>query len=81
MAETVADITADLVALRAARTKLATGEMVREVARAGRKLVNGLPSLSELNALIEQRERDLAAAEAVAAGGLRRSAVGLAWSN
>ncbi len=81
MAETVANIEADLVVLRAARTKLASGEMVREVARDGRKLVKGIPTLTELTLLIERRERDLEAAQAVADGYSRRRAIPLGWGN
>lgn len=80
MAETVTEITADLAVLRAARIKLANGEMVREIARDGRRLVNGIPNLADLTLLIDRRERDLESAEQVAAGGSRRRAIGLGWS-
>ncbi len=81
MAETAADIRADLVVLRAARTKLATGERIKEVMRSGRKLANSEVSLEDLTNLIAIRESDLAAAEAAEAGGKRRRAIRLGWPN
>lgn len=81
MAETAADIAADLVVLRAARTKLANGERVEEVWRSGRRLTFGKVSLKDMTALIEQRERDLEAATASEAGKPRRRGIGLAWIN
>ncbi len=81
MAETAADIAADLVLLRAARTKLAVGERIEDVWRSGRRLVYATVSLKELDALILRRENDLAGAEAGEAGRSRRRAIGLAWTN
>lgn len=81
MAETAADIAADLVLLRAARTKLATGQRVEEVWRSGRRLTYGRVTLQSLNDLIAVRENDLAAAEASEAGKKRRRAIELGWPN
>lgn len=81
MAETAADIAADLVLLRAARTKLATGQRVEEVRRSGRRLTYGRVTLQSLNDLIAVRENDLAAAEAAEAGKKRRRAIALGWPN
>ena len=81
MAETAADIAADLVLLRAARTKLAVGERIEDVWRSGRRLVYATVSLSELDKLILRRENDLAAAQADEAGRPRRRAIGLGWYN
>jgi hypothetical protein len=80
-AETVADIEADIAALRAARSKLARGEMITEVWRDGRRLTYAKPSIESLSDLIEDRLRDLASAEAAAAGSGRRGAIPLGWRN
>lgn len=79
MAETAADIAADLVVLRAARTKLAIGERIEDVWRAGRRLVFASVSLDEIDKLIMRRENDLAAAEAAEGGKKRRRAITLGW--
>lgn len=81
MAETAADIAADLVLLRAARTKLAVGERIEDVWRSGRRLVYATVTLKDLDALIQKRENDLAAAEAGEAGRPRRRAISLGWPN
>lgn len=81
MAETAADIAADLVLLRAARTKLATGQRVEEVWRSGRRLTYGKVTLESLNSLITARENDLACATATEAGNKRRRAISLGWPN
>lgn len=81
MAETAADIAADLVVLRQARTALAAGERIEEVWRAGRRLTFGKVTLEGLSTLITKREADLASADAVEAGGRRRRAIGLGWQN
>ena len=81
MAETAADIAADLVLLRAARTKLATGEQIKEVWRSGRRLVYAGVSLDDLDNLISRRESDLACATSSESGGRRRRAISLAWPN
>ena len=75
MTETAAEIAADLTVLRAARTKLASGEMVREVSRGGRRLVYGTVTLESLTGVIRQRERDYEQAVAVEAGRPARSAM------
>lgn len=79
MAETAADIAADLVLLRAARTKLAVGERIEDVWRSGRRLVYATVSLDDLKALIKERENDLVAATAAEAGKPRRRAIPLGW--
>lgn len=76
MAETAAQISADLVVLRAARTALAAGERVDEVARGGRRLVHGKVTLDGLSKLIKVRETDLEAATNAEAGRARRGAIG-----
>lgn len=81
MAETAADIAAELELLRAARRTLAVGERIEDVWRSGRRLIYATVTLKELDALILRRENDLAAAEAGEAGKRRRRAIGLAWTN
>lgn len=81
MAETAAEISADLVALRSARTKLAIGQRVEEVWRSGRRLTYGKITLESLNTLITARENDLACATATEAGSKRRRAISLGWPN
>ena len=81
MAETAADIAADLLELRAARRKLATGQQIKEVWRSGRRLVYAGVSLEDLDNLIARRENDLACATSSEAGGRRRRAISLGWPN
>lgn len=81
MAETAADIAADLALLRAARTKLAVGERIEDVWRSGRRLVYATVSLSDLDKLIARRENDLASATASEDGRPRRRAISLGWPN
>lgn|GEM_PF-1814506 len=81
MAETAAEISAELVILREARRKLAKGERVKDVWRAGRRIVYAEVTLDQLNKTIQMRERDLEAAEAAEGGRSRRRAIGLAWTN
>lgn len=76
MAQTAAEISAELTILYAARVSLAKGERVDEMMRDGRKMSFGKMSMKDLNELIQQRESDLAQAEAVEAGGTRRQAIG-----
>lgn len=63
------------------RAKIVSGEAVIELWRDGRRVRKQLPTLAELNAHITRLERDLAQANAVAAGGSRRRAIGLAYRN
>lgn len=81
MAETAADIEADLVELRAARRKLATGQQIKEVWRSGRRLVYAGVSLEDLDNLIVRREYDLSCATSSESGGRRRHAIRLGWPN
>jgi gpW len=81
MAETAADIEAELVELRAARKQLALGQRIKEVWRSGRRIVYEGITLTQLDSLISQRECDLAAAECVAAGGRRRRPMRMGWPN
>ena len=81
MAESAADIAADLVVLRQARTKLASGQRIEDVWRSGRRLTYGKVTLDDLNKLITARENDLAAAEATENGRPRRRAIRLGWPN
>lgn len=74
-------ITEELTAARALRAKIVSGEAILELWRDGRRVRKQMPTLSELNDHIMRLERDLAQANAVAAGGSRRRAIGLAYRN
>lgn len=78
---TVADIQADIDAVREARRALAAGERVDEVWRDGRRLTKGKVTLDGLNTLLDVLKRELAEAQADASGQPRRRATALAWSN
>lgn len=75
------EIAAEIKELKAARAQLARGERVLEVRRNGRQLTFGAVTLESLNALIQERERDLESARAQAAGRPRRRAIRLSWAN
>lgn len=74
-------IASELTAARALRTKIVSGEAITELWRDGRRVRKQMPTLSELNSHIMRLESDLAQANAVAAGGSRRRAIGLAYRN
>lgn len=74
--QSAAEISAELTALYAARTALATGQRVTVVWRDGRRMSFDKARLSELSALIQQREADLEQAKAAEAGRPRRRAIG-----
>lgn len=74
-------IAGELTAARALRAKIVSGEAITELWRDGRRVRKQMPTLSELNNHIMRLERDLAQANAVAAGGSRRRAIGLAYRN
>lgn len=84
IAPTEADeIREDIVLLKAARRRIISGEMVREVSRAGRRMVfqtDGL-SLAQIEAAITRAERLLADAESYASTGTRRAPISLSWQN
>lgn len=77
------EIRQDITLLKAARRSIIEGKTVREVARAGRRMVfqtDGL-SLAEIEAAITRAERKLAEAENYASSGTRRAPISLAWQN
>ncbi len=74
-------IASELTAARALRAKIVSGEAIIELWRDSRRVRKQMPTLSELNNHIMRLERDLAQANAVAAGGSRRRAIGLAYRN
>lgn len=76
MAQTAAEISAELTELYAARKALATGQMVEQAGRLSRFMRFSKMSLTELNTYIQQREADLEQALAAEAGLSRRSAIG-----
>lgn len=76
MAQTAAEISAELTDLYAARAALATGQMVEQAGRGDRLMRFAKMSLTELSAYIQQREADLEQAQAAEAGTPRRRAIG-----
>lgn len=74
-------ITAELVSVKAMRSKVAAGEAIEELWRDGRRVRKVLPSLSELTAHIAVLERELAEALAAEAGSNKRRPIRLAWRN
>lgn len=74
---------AELVQVRAGRIALMTGGVVQKV-RNGRyatEMWYATASLSDYNMMIATLEREIAAAEATAAGSPRRRPINLAWAN
>lgn len=78
---TASEISADIAAVRTARTKLATGERVTEVWRDGRRLTFGTVTLESLDTLLNRLTNELAAATAEEAGSPRRRPISLRWKN
>lgn len=79
--ETEADrLRADIAQLETAQTNLATGKRIDEVWRDGRRLIYGKVTAAALDALIKEKRRQLAEAEAVAAGRPRRRAIPIGWA-
>lgn len=76
-----AEIEADLVAARAARSALIAGERVREVWRDGRRLIFEGIKLFDVESMIASLEREYEAACNAAAGRPRRRPIALAWRN
>lgn len=72
-------LTADIATLQAAQMKLASGQMVTEVWRSGRRLIYGRVTIESLQTLIEMKQRLLDQAQAVAQGKKRRRAITLGW--
>jgi hypothetical protein len=75
------NLRADIAALEKAQMDLASGKMVTEVWRSGRRLIYGKITISALQTLIDLKTRKLAEAEQVAAGKKRRRAITLGWPN
>jgi hypothetical protein len=74
-------LTREIVEAKAQRAKVARGDAVEEVLRDGRRIVRQLPTLAELQTLIQQLEGELYQAQ-VAAGmetAPRRTAIGVAY--
>lgn len=79
----VTDLRAELAAVRAARIDLMTGKAVQKI-RTGRyatEMWYASATLADYDKMIATLEREIAAAEAVAAGRPKRRAISLAWSN
>lgn len=71
---TVAELEADRAEIVAAKLKFLRGEAVREVSRAGRKLVFQTNSISDFDNAIALIDRDIIAAQALVDGTRRRRA-------
>lgn len=71
--QTAEELTAELAALRTARTELLTTGGIKEVWRDGRKVVYNSASLKDLNDAIADTEARLAAVSATNAGGRYRA--------
>ncbi|PTR08687.1 hypothetical protein C8K11_111133 [Novosphingobium sp. GV055] len=76
MAQSSAEIQAELTDLYAARAALAKGQMVEQAGRGMRLMRFAKMTLPELDAYIQRREQDLEQAKAVEAGTPRRRAIG-----
>ncbi|MCW1985585.1 UNVERIFIED_ORG: hypothetical protein M2348_001317 [Sphingomonas sp. R1F5B] len=76
MAQSAAEIQAELTDLYAARAQMATGKMVEQAGRGSRIMRFSKMTLTELDAYIQRRERDLEQAQASEAGTPRRRAIG-----
>ncbi len=78
----VADLRAELAAVRAARLALMTGKTVQKI-RTGRyatEMWYATATLADYDRMIATLEREIAAVEAVAAGRSRRRPIGLVWN-
>jgi hypothetical protein len=68
LAQTLEELQADRATIAAARLKFLSGEMVKEVARAGRKLVMQTASIGDFDAALVAIDDQI---EALAAGSTR----------
>lgn len=73
------NLRADILALEAAQMNLASGKLVTEVWRSGRRLIYGKVTLESLQTLIAFKTRKLEEAEQAAQGKKRRRAITLGW--
>lgn len=71
----------ELTAAYALRAAALAGDIITEVWRNGRRVRKQVPTLSEINAMIDRLNQELAAATASASGQARRRPIGLAWRN
>lgn len=77
---TVAEIQADIAAVRAARRALAEGKRVQDYWRDGRRLVYTGTTIDQLTRLLEVLNQELAEATAVEGGTRRRAPFGVCFS-
>lgn len=81
-AETDAErITREITEVKAQRHKVMTGSGVIEIQRDGRRVKKFIASLKEFDQMIMALERELAEANAIAAGCPRRRPIRLGWAN
>lgn len=77
---TLAELQADRAAIVAARLSFLKGEIVKEVARDGRRLVHATPTrLSDFDEAIAAIDRDIAALTYTADGTRRRRALSVGF--
>lgn len=82
MARTVTEIEADIAAARAARTKLANGERVKDVWKDGRRVTFSEMSMDDFDTMLDSLKDELA--DATAAAGTttrRRRAIAVRYPN
>jgi hypothetical protein len=77
LAQTLEELEADRAIVAAARLKFLKGEMVKEVMRAGRKLVMHTASIEHFDAALAALDRDIAALTGTT--GRRRRALTLSY--
>lgn len=76
---TAAQITTWLTEAETARHQLATGQLITEVWRDGRRIIYAGMTLAALESYIATLRTDLAAATAAEAGRPRRTAIGIVY--
>ena len=77
MAQTLEELEADRAEIAAARLKFLKGEMVKEVARAGRKLVMHAATIGDFDTALAAIDREIAALSGTA--GRRRRALSVSF--
>jgi hypothetical protein len=76
---TLTELQADRAAIYAARLSFLKGEMVKEVARDGRRLVRSNPSLRDLDAALTSIDLEIAKLTAATDGTRRRRAISVGF--
>lgn len=79
MAQTIEELQADRTAIAEARLKFLRGEQVKEVSRAGRRMVMATASLGDFDAALAEIDRQILDLSAATAGARRRRAFSLSF--